>query len=59
MVEEASALLNKGDTELLRGLKDWNIVLAAGGRCNVSHARPPKSEDVVDEGELRTGSAVE
>lgn len=52
MVEQTDALLNKGDTQLLGGLEDGSVVLAAGGGGNVLDAGAGSAEDVVDEGEL-------
>lgn len=52
MVEQTDALLNKGDAQLLSGLEDGGVVLAAGGGGNVLDTGAGGTEDVVDEGEL-------
>lgn len=52
MMEKTSALLNKGNAELLRGLEDGDIVLAAAGSSNVLDTRAGGAEDVVDKREL-------
>ena len=51
-MEQTDALLDKGDSELLCGLKDIGVVLAAAWGSNVLGTRSCGSEDVVDEWEL-------
>lgn len=52
VVEEASALLHKGDPKLLSRLEDRNVVLAAARGSNVLDAGTSRAIDVVGEGEL-------
>jgi hypothetical protein len=52
VVEQTDGLLNKGDAQLLSGLEDGGVVLAAGRGGNVLDTGAGGAEDVVDEGEL-------
>ena len=52
VVEEADVLLHKGDAQLLGGVEDGTVVLAAAGGSNVLDARAGRAEDIVNEGEL-------
>jgi hypothetical protein len=52
VVEEACVLLNKRDAELLSGLEDGHVVLAAAGSSDVLDARAGGAVDIVNEGEL-------
>lgn len=58
MVEEASALLDENDAELLRGLKDGTVVLATTGSGNVLDAGAGGPEYIVDEGELLIATMI-
>lgn len=59
MVEQTDTLLDEGDTQLLGGLEDGGVVLAAGGGGNVLDTGAGGAEDVVDEGELEaTGQYI-
>lgn len=51
-MEQTDTLLNEGNAQLLSGLEDGSVVLAAGGGGNVLDTRAGGAEDVVDEGEL-------
>lgn len=53
MVEQTDTLLDEGDAQLLGGLEDRGVVLAAGGGGNVLDTGAGSAEDVVDEGELQ------
>jgi len=52
VVEQADTLLDEGDTQLLGGLEDGSVVLAARGGGNVLDTGAGGTENVVDEGEL-------
>jgi len=52
VVEQAHALLDKDDAELLGRLEDGAVVLAAAGGGDVLCAGAGGAEDVVGEGEL-------
>lgn len=52
MVEQADALLDKDNSQLLSGLEDGTVVLATAGGGNVLDAGAGGAEDVVNEGEL-------
>jgi hypothetical protein len=59
VVEQTDTLLDEGDTQLLGGLEDGGVVLAAGGGGNVLDTGAGGAEDVVDEGELEvTGQYI-
>lgn len=54
VVEQTDVLLNEGDAELLRRLKDGLVVLAAARRSNVLGTRLGNAVNIVREGELDT-----
>ena len=51
-MEQPHALLDEHDAELLGGVEDSLVVLAAGGSGDVGGARALSTEDVVCKGEL-------
>jgi len=52
VVEQASALLNEGNAELLSSLEDRYVVLAATRSRDILDARASCAVDVVDKWEL-------
>jgi len=55
VVEQPDVLLNERDAELLGGLENCTIVLAACRSSDVLGTTPVRPEDVVDEGEESVG----
>ena len=55
MVEQPDVLLNERDAELLGGLEDGTIILAACRSSDVLGTTPVRPEDIVDEGEEGVG----
>jgi hypothetical protein len=52
VVEKTNALLNKGDTELLRGFEDRCVILASSWCSNVFGTRSSGAVDIVNKWEL-------
>lgn len=57
-MEETSSLFDERNAEVLSGVENGLVVLATTWRGNVLNARAGRSEDVVDEGELRIRLAL-
>jgi hypothetical protein len=55
VVEEADVLLDEGNAQLLGGLEDGLIVLAAAGSSDVLDAGPGRPINIIGEGELLFG----
>ncbi len=51
-MEQANALLNESDAELLSGFEDGRVILATTRSSNVLGSRSASSVDIIDEGEL-------